>query len=109
MSRPTDIELQKARVIVRAMTGWKFIEIGLREGPLPDLEQYSLEEMLTAAHMIRDFGEVRNGDGTTSIMVRPDDRFIAALYCLVHFQADEQDDVEPIVAGHGKALVCVVV
>ena len=106
--KPSDIELQRARGIVRDMMQWKLVEMGLRDGTPPDLGEYTLLEMVKSAHMIRDFGEVQNDDGTTSMITKPADRLIAALYTITHFRADEQDDVDPIVMGHGKALVCVV-
>lgn len=105
---PSNIELAKARKIVDVMLEWHWIAIGLRPGPAPDLQSYELRQMLDAAHMIRDYGNTKNADGTTTLCVKADDRLIAALYCITHWQADEPDDVEPIVSGHDKALVCVV-
>jgi hypothetical protein len=108
MSRPSDIEIANAREIVRAMMLWKWVEMGLKPGPVSDLESYALREMLDAAHMIRDFGEEKNDNGTTDHMVFPADRLIAALYCITHWQANDPDACESIVIGHNKALLCVV-
>ncbi len=106
--RPSDIELARARGIVRAMMLWKWVQIGMQPGPVPDLQSYELREMLDAAHTIRDYGEIRTNDGTTSHMVIPDDRLIAALYTISHWPAHELNHVETIVSGRGKGLACVV-
>lgn len=108
MSRPSDIELAKARKIVQDMNLWKWVEMGLRPEPAPDLQSYELREMLNAAHVICDYGETKNNDGTTSHTTYPDDRLIAALYCITHYPAHEQSTAETIVLGRGSAIICVV-
>lgn len=96
-----------AQIVARCIAHVYFRE-GVIDEPPPSLEEYSLSELVEANKLIAGpAGTTENDDGTKSIAMHCDDRLVAALYALTHYQAEPQDDLRPIVSIPGKAICCI--
>jgi hypothetical protein len=85
----------RAKTIVGAINDRAFVSMGIGDGALPSLEGVSLAEMIEAATVVRALNtaaEVRQRaeGGSVTISVVPDDRLIAAVYCMEHFPCDDE-------------------
>ncbi len=93
--------LERAHEIKGALVGISMVSMGLEE-KCPDLSGYTLAEMVEAGKVI----ESAEKDGTP-ITVICDDRQVAAIYALVHHDAEPRIAPKAILVADGKALVCV--
>ncbi len=99
------MNIERAREINSAMLNAALYKDGL-VAVCPDLSRYSLLEMVQAGPMVRADDDPSQPGRYTMVC---DDRLVAALYTLCHFQAEvpSVDGIEPIVVDQAKALVCV--
>lgn len=102
------MDRSRAAQIVARCLAHVYYRMGAIDEPPASIEEYSLRELLDANHLIAGpAGTTRNEDGTESIAFHCDDRLVAALYTLYHYQGEPPDGPEPIVGIDGKALFCV--
>jgi hypothetical protein len=84
----------RAKEIVKAINARAFFTMGIGDGALPPLAGVSLAEMVEAAEVVRLANATTPAvDGRRTIHVVPDDRLIAAVYCMEHYPCSN----EPIV------------
>lgn len=92
------MEIERARNIVKAVNARCFVTIGL-ERELPSLDGVSLAEMIEAKAIVDNVNKssaaaAKISGGGYSISVVPDDRLIAAVYCMDHYPCSR----EPVLA-----------
>jgi len=102
------MNLQEARDITAACTANKMASMGIGENQPPSLADYSLEQLLVANRMVKEEPNTKNKDGTESMQMFCDDRLVAALYTVYHYEAEELGgDIDAIVRYGNKALICI--
>ena len=74
--------------------------IGEDQDNPPDLTSYELDELLEANHTVRDDKDCHQ--------MMCDDRLVAALYTLYHYEA-ESENIDPIIRVGDKALICLLI
>lgn len=95
------MELDRASAIVADCSRHVFWAQGIADESPPGLGAYTLAELLEANHVVRDAPDHHQ--------VFCDDRLVAALYTLYHYDAADADAIDPIARCPGKALCCVAV
>jgi hypothetical protein len=102
----TEMDLDRARQIVAACVNHSLFRMGVIEEPPPSLAEYSLGELLEANEMIRAQNDEVDAAGNRKIQIVCDDRLIAALYVLYHYEASELDDIRLIAANAANGVCC---
>lgn len=96
--------LEEAKVINGEMLAFAF-KYQMGEDPEPFNPARTLPEMIEASEMVKAANKV---PGAKTITMTCDDRLIAAIYAITHYPpAICCGEIEPIIAGSGRALVCV--
>lgn len=94
------LDIERARELNRAMLALKMTG-EVREC----LESASLADLQACADIIRAADKANDTGTTRRISMVCDDRLVAGIYTLLHFDASEPDDeVESVVQCRGKAL-----
>lgn len=100
------MDQERAEQIVADCIRFEMFAMGIGgEGAKPPDLDYSLAELLEANHCLKK--SIKNPNGTTTIHMTCDDRLIAALYVLKHYEASAPDSVEPIVHDGEKAVAVI--
>lgn len=100
------MDIETAKKINGAMVDYYLHEIthkGVPAGPPPD---YSLRDMAEAARLMDGYSEPGDTPGSRTLFTTCADRLVAAMYTLGHYPPCDLDELEVVIAGHGKALVC---
>lgn len=105
------MELDHAIELVGAVNSFAYYAMGLQEPR--SIKNATLAELMQARDVVEAQNRRREGaTGTKTLMCVPDDRLIAAVFTARHYEAQDQDDVDPIVrtpasffSPHGTALV----
>lgn len=97
--------LERALEICQAISARFFLADGITDDPkLPSLKDVSLQEMLTAAAVVRERNAAEAaGGGAYTIFVAPGDRLIAAVYVGVNYDSATSPLVIEPVRGFGGA------
>lgn len=111
------MENTKAKQIVGDMINFVFVSEGF---PMPilfpeimeRLPKYSLKEMVEASEIVKNSEpEIYicdvDGKEKTRRMLNLDDRLIAGIYVLIHYDSLPADDCRPILRDHEKKLYIV--
>lgn len=100
---PVLMDEARAAEIVAAMQAYTLYEMGLAEREPPPLDGYSLWEMLQANAVIRakneraaEAYELGGRKGSHSVSTTCDDRMVAALYALTHYDPEDPQDCKPL-------------
>lgn len=97
------MDIERARDIVKAVNARGFATMGL-DHELPALDGVSLAEMIEAKTIVRNVNKANAATanitgGSRTIYVVPDDRLIAAVYCMHHYPCSR----EPVLCvPHGQ-------
>jgi len=84
------MDLERAKEIVHAVNSVAYATIGVPNFLSPQwLEKVPLAEMIEAKALVENDNKGRpsNSDGSKSFSIIPDDRLIAAVYVLLHYDA----------------------
>lgn len=101
----TAMTLERAHEIVAACTRNALYRLAVGvDADLPKLEAYSLRDMLDANHLV---AAENAKPGAGRVVAVCDDRLVAALYALHHYEASPIDEAMPIAACPDKSLVVV--
>jgi len=104
--------LERAKAVNDDMVKVFYQTMGLQEGEeCPDLQSYTLREMLDATEMVAADNDARSqarkGAETISYPMVCDPRLVAALYAWSHFPVERGHDIDPIVRARRRALILV--
>lgn len=106
--------MEHAREIVGKCNRHVWYREGLTDDLPPTLADYTLQELVTANHMVaaenqraRKAMSALENIGSKDIQVVCDDRLIAALYAVYHYPGQDHRDCQPVAAADGKAIVVV--
>lgn len=88
---------ERAIELMRIVNSFAFYEMGLVDAPKKLPIDVSLLELCVALEIVEKNGVTQNEDGSTTHMMRPDQRLIAAAYTATHYRASDQSDVDIIV------------
>lgn len=105
------MELDRAIELVGAVNSFAYFAMGLQE-PI-SIKNATLAELVQARDVVETENRRRNDlPGTKTLMCVPDDRLIAAVFTARHYEAQDEESVDPIVLSpasffspHGTALV----
>lgn len=87
------MDIAHARLVVGAIVGARLHSMGIGNPPNLDLlRRTSLADMVQANALV-----VAANAGSPNMQVVADDRLTAAVYTMLHFDAEDQDDCEPII------------
>lgn len=100
------MELEKAQKIVKACVAHRMYDMGVVDEEPPSLYEYSLRELLEANDRVREENENQPKEGVMSFQTVCDDRLVAALYTIYHYEAERGTSIEPICMLGEKALLC---
>jgi hypothetical protein len=97
---------ERASKIVSATNRGAFVVMGISEEIPEWLGEVSLADMIEAKRVVeeRDANQVPDENGCKSYSFKPDDRLIAAVYTLLHFEPANEAIVSD---GRGRVLAVV--
>lgn len=107
---------ERAQEIVTAINQRCFFTMGIGEAELSSLKGVTLSEMLHAKLLLeRQNASAEHVDGQKTIRVVPDDRLIAAAYCMEHYPVSDGEAILAVPATknerfwHEKELKALVI
>ena len=103
------MDLEEAGPIVSACIAHTLHQAGATEELPPSLEKYSLQELIDANHRVAEENAKPMVNGKGGMRLMCDDRLVAALYTLYHYEGCQLDEVRPIAATENKEVCCLVV
>ncbi len=96
------MDQETAQIINAACVSHVMYQQGFFQGPLPDLSEYTLEDLVQAAKMVKEANNTSDG----SIHSVCAERLLAALYVSYHYDGEDSGDVkDPVCLGRNAVFV----